>query len=87
MCTYFKAEADVAQNLIDNIFFQLWLSEDPSIRRILSEKKIGGVGLLSEKMEVVLVECNERAKAASSSYSAPVDFLQCIYSVLVAKNH
>ena len=49
MCTYFKAEADVAQNLIDNIFFQLWLSEDPSIRRILSEKKIGDMRLLSEK--------------------------------------
>ena len=36
---------------------------------------------------VLLVERNERAKAATSSYSAPVDFLQCIYSVLVAKNH
>ena len=79
MCTYFKAEADVVQNLIDNIFFQPRLSEDPSIRRILSEKQIGGM--------VLLVERNERAKAATSSYSAPVDFLQCIYSVLVAKNH
>ena len=49
MCTYFKAEADVVQNLIDNIFFQLWLSEDSSIRRILSEKQIGGMGLLSGK--------------------------------------
>ena len=31
MCTYFKTEADAAQ--------KLWLSEDPSIGRILSKKK------------------------------------------------
>ena len=29
----------------------------------------------------------ERAEAATNSYSAAVDFLQYIYSVLVAKNH
>ena len=32
-------------------------------------------------------ELNERAEAATSSYSAEVDFLQHIYSVLVANNH
>ena len=53
------------------IFFKLWLSEDPSIGRILSG---GG------ETEAL------RAKAASSSYSAAVDFLH-VYSVLVAKNH
>ena len=33
------------------------------------------------------VELNERAEAATSSYSATGDFLQYIYYVLVAKNH
>ena len=51
--------------------------------RILSEKNFGGTGLLSEEME----EHNERVEAATSSYSAEVEFLQYIYSVLVAKNH
>ena len=32
-------------------------------------------------------ELNKRAEAAVSSYSATGDFLQYIYSVLVAKNH
>ena len=30
---------------------------------------------------------NERAEAATSSYSATGNFLKYIYSVLVAKNH
>ena len=50
-------------------------------------KKIyGGTGLISEKTEVFYVELNERAEVATSSYSAPGDFLQYIYSVLAAKN-
>ena len=32
-------------------------------------------------------EFNEKTEAATSSYSAAVDFLQHIYSTLVAKNH
>ena len=83
MCTYFKTEADAAQ--------KLWLSEDPSIGRSLSKKKKkknGGTGLLSEKkMEALHAELNERAEAATGSYSAEVDFLQYIYLVLVAKSH
>ena len=63
MCTYFKTEIDVAQNLI------------------------GGTGLISEKPEALCTELNERAEAATSSYSATGDFLQYIYFVLVAKNH
>ena len=35
MCTYFKTETDVAQNLIDGFFSNF----DSSIGRILSEKK------------------------------------------------
>ena len=51
-------------------------------------KKIyGGTGLISEKTEALYAELNERAEAATSSYSATGDFLQCIYFVLVAKNH
>ena len=46
---------------------------------ILSEKKYGGTGLLSEKKEALHAELNERAVAATSSYSAEVDFLQYIY--------
>ena len=44
------------------------------------------MGLISEKLEVLYVELNERAETATSSYSAPGDFSQYIYSVLVAKN-
>ena len=62
------------------------MSEDLSIGKILSEQKYGSAGLISEKTEVLYVELNERAEAATSSYSAPGDFSQCIYSVLVAKN-
>ena len=51
------------------------------------KKKHGGTGLLSEKTEVSHAELNERAEAVTSSYSAEVDFLQYIYSVLATKNH
>ena len=44
------------------------------------------MGLISEKTEAFYVELNERAEAATSSYSAPGDFSQYIYSVFVAKN-
>ena len=63
------------------------MSEDPSIGSILSDKKYGGTGLLSEKTEALHAELNERAEAATRSYSAEVNFLQYIYQVLVAKNH
>ena len=49
--------------------------------------KCGDAGLFSEKMEALHANLNERAEAATSSYSAAVDFLQYIYLVLVAKNH
>ena len=44
------------------------------------------MGLISEKTKVFYVELNERAEAATSSYSATGDFSQYIYSVLVAEN-
>ena len=55
--------------------------------KILSEGEYEDTGLLSEKKEALHVELNERAEAPTGSHSAQVDFLQYIYSVLVAKNH
>ena len=49
--------------------------------------KYGGTGLISEKTEALHPELNERAEAATSSYSATGGYLQNNYSVLVTKNH
>ena len=61
-------------------------TEDRSIRRSFREKN-GGLGLVPERTEALYAELNERVEAATSSYSATGEFLQYIYSVLVAKNH
>ena len=45
------------------------------------------MGLISEKTEVLYAELNERAEAATGSYSITGDSLQHIYSVPVTKNH
>ena len=45
------------------------------------------MGLISEKKEVLYAKLNERAEAATSSYSATTAFVQYNYSALVAKNH
>ena len=61
-------------------FFYPWLSEDLSIRRILGEKKkYEGMGLISEKTEVLYIELNERAEAATSSYSGTGNSLYTAY--------
>ena len=78
MCTYFKTETDVAQNLIDD-FFLILTVRGPFIGTILSEKNCRGMALISEKTEVLLAELNKRAEAVTSSYSATCDFLQCIH--------
>ena len=49
-------------------------------------KKYGGTELISEKTEALHVELNERAKVATSTYSAPDQFSKYIYSLLLAKN-
>ena len=77
MRTYFNTKTDVAQNLIDDFFSNFYC------QRI--KKKIWG--LISEKTEALYAELNERAEAATSSYSVTGDFLQYIYSVPVIKNH
>ena len=48
---------------------------------------MGGTGLISEKMKVLYTKLNERAEAATGSYSVTDDSLQYIYSVSVTKNH
>ena len=48
---------------------------------------MGVWGYFLKKRKLLYVEPNERAKAATSSYSAAGEFLQYIYFVLVAKNH
>ena len=50
-------------------------------------KKYGVTGLMSEKTEALYAALNERAEAATSSYSTTDHLLQYIYSVFVAKNH
>ena len=51
------------------------------------KKKNGGTSLISQKTEALYAELSKRAEAATSSYFATDDFLQYIYSVLVATNH
>ena len=46
-----------------------------------------GTGLVSKKPGPLYTELNERVEATTSSYSATIEILQYIYSVLVAKNH
>ena len=51
-------------------------------------KKIWGSGSnFWKKKEALYAEPNEKAEAATSSYSVTGDFLQYIYSVPVTKNH
>ena len=68
-------------------FFEFWLSGDLSIERILSEKKYGSTGLVSEKTEVLYAKLNERAEAATGGYCVIGDSLQYIYSLPVTKNY
>ena len=49
--------------------------------------KIWSTGLFSEKTEALHAESNERAEAAANIFSATVDYLQYISSVLMTKNH
>ena len=48
------------------------------------------MGLLSEKTDALHAELNERAEAATSSYSAEVDFLQlfirCLWSAIIRRS-
>ena len=46
------------------------MSVDNSIRKILSEKKYGGKGLISEETKALYVELNKRMEAATSNFSS-----------------
>ena len=59
----------------------------PFIRKDLKLKKIWGYGLIYEKMEALYAELNERAEAATRSFSVAGDILQYIYPLPVTKNH
>ena len=82
MCAYFNTKTDKAQNLIDDIFLTLTV-RGPFHRKDSKCKKIGGYVVNKQKY----AELNERAEAATDSYSVTSDSLQYIYSVLVTKNH
>ena len=65
MCTYLNIKTDVAQNLIDDFFLTLTI-RGPFYRKDFKWKK-WGYGLISEKTEVLYIELNERAEAATGS--------------------
>ena len=69
------------------IFFLTLTLRGPFHRKDFKRKKYGATGLISEKTEVLYTELNERAEAATGSYSGTGDSLQHIYSVPVSKNH
>ena len=48
---------------------------------------MGVRGYFLKNTEAMHAELNEKAEAATRSYSAAVDFWYYIYSVLVTKNH
>ena len=62
MCTYFKTDTDVAQNLIRGFLSNFWLSEELSTGRIFSETKKGSAGLIPEKKEALYAELKKKRK-------------------------
>ena len=89
MCTYFTTKTDVAQNLIDHFFSNFDCQRNFPLEGFLVKKNMGVRGSFLKKAEALYAELNERAEAATSSYSVTGDFLQYTYSVpvTVTKNH
>ena len=87
MCTYFNTKSGGAQNLIYDFFFLTLIVRGPFHRKNFMLNKYVDAGLTSEKMELLYTEHNERAEAATGSYSGTEDSLHYIYSVPVFKNH
>ena len=83
MCMYFKRKTGVVQNLIDKLFLTLTV-RGPLHRKDFKLKKYGGTGLISEKTEAWYKELDEKAEAATSSYSAPDDFDNIFNYILAA---
>ena len=69
------------------LFLLTLVVRGPFHRKDFEWKKYGGTGLVSEKVEVLYPDLNERAEAVTSSYSVTGDSLQYIYSLPVTKNH
>ena len=69
--TYSNTKTVVAQNLIDD-FFSVTV-RGPFHRKDFKWKKYGSAGLIFEKTAVLYAELNERAEAATSSYSVTGD--------------
>ena len=59
-------------------FFLTLTVRGPFHRKDFKWKKYGGTGLIFEKTEVLYTELNERAEAATGSYSGTGDSLQYI---------
>ena len=74
MCTYFKTETDVDQDLV-NDFLSNFDSQGTFPYEGFKEKKKWGTGLISEKTEVLYAQLNEGLEAVTSSYSATCNFL------------
>ena len=72
---------------MDDFFSNFDCQRNFPLEGFLVKKKYGGTRLLSEKTEVLYAKLNERAEAATGSYSVTGDSLQYIYSVPVSKNH
>ena len=87
MCTYFNTKSGAAKNLIYDFFFLTLIVRGPFHRKNFMLNKYVDAGLTSEKMELLYTEHNERAEAATGSYSGTEDSLHYIYSVPVFKNH
>ena len=62
----------------DRFFFLTLTVGRPFHWRDFRRKNFGVKGLLFEEKEALHAELNERAEAATSSYSAAVDFIQYI---------
>ena len=80
MWPYFKTGTDVAQNLIDDFFSNFECqTEDLPIGRVLSEKKFGVTGLLSEKQKLCVQNLTKERK------QSPVVILQqtIFYSIFI----
>ena len=86
-CVRISGQKMMQNKIWSMIFFLTLAGRRPFHRKSFKWKKCGGTGLLSKKTEALCADLKERAEAASNSYSAEVDFSQCIYSALVAKNH
>ena len=70
------------------IFFRTLTIRGPFHRKAFKWRKIWGYRVnFWKKKEVLYAKLNKRVEAATSNYSATTDFLQHIYSALVAKNH